>query len=145
MGIAREIFSSMTPAAQNEALSRFLMYKIAVRCNEQDLAAECLQMISSASPDDPKLLYACVLDAQQVGDKRQTLAALQLVLEKTAYGATSVNVASLLRLTISLTVKSLEEIAQNPEDSVEFDVTLGKLCVMYEKGNHILAMRGDVC
>ncbi|KAL2071470.1 hypothetical protein VTL71DRAFT_12705 [Oculimacula yallundae] len=115
-------------------LSRFLMYKIAVRCDEQELAAECLHIISSASPNDLKLLYACVLDAQQAGNKRQTLAALQLVLDRTTFETTAVNLASLLRLTVTLTVQTLDEAAQKHNDPTEFEATLDKLCVMYEKG-----------
>lgn len=117
-------------------MSRFLMYKIAVRCDEQQLAAECLHIISSSSTNDSKLLYACVLDAQQAGNKKQTLAALQLVLDKSTYETTTVNLASLLRLTITLTVQALDEAAKKQDDSAEFDATLEKLCAMYEKGKH---------
>ncbi|CZS99376.1 related to SPO22 Protein involved in completion of nuclear divisions during meiosis [Rhynchosporium agropyri] len=131
---ARGIFSSMPSAAQNEAMSRFLMYKIAIRCDEEELAAECLQIINAASPNDPKLLYACVLEAQQAGNKRQTLAALQLVLDKSTYETAAVNLASLLRLTITLTVQTLDDAAKNRSDPTEFDNTLEKLCAMYETG-----------
>ncbi|KAI9055545.1 hypothetical protein LZ554_000492 [Drepanopeziza brunnea f. sp. 'monogermtubi'] len=134
IGSAREIFSSMSDAAKNEPMSRFLMYKIAVRCQETDLAAECLQLIGSASTKDPKLLYACVLDAQQAGDRVQTLAALQLVLENCGYDAPSINLASLLRLTISLMVQILEETSKRPNDAEEAEAMVEKLCMMYEKG-----------
>ncbi|KAK0108478.1 hypothetical protein ONS95_003281 [Cadophora gregata] len=135
IGSAREIFSSMPSAAQNEAMTRFLMYRIAVRCDEQELAAECLQIISSTSNDDPKLMYACVLDAQQAGNKSHTLNALQHVLEKSTYETTSVNLASLLRLTITLTVQALDEASKKQNNSAEFEATLEKLCTMYEKGS----------
>ncbi|KAH7351006.1 meiosis protein SPO22/ZIP4 like-domain-containing protein [Rhexocercosporidium sp. MPI-PUGE-AT-0058] len=134
MGNAREIFSAMPSAAQNEPMSRFLMYKIAVRCEDQDLAAECLQIVGSTSTNDPKFLYACVLDAQQLGNKRQTLAALQLVLDGSSDQTTSVNLASLLRLTIILTIPLLDEAAKNQKGSIESDDLLEKLCAMYEKG-----------
>ncbi|KAL5321709.1 hypothetical protein ACEPPN_009669 [Leptodophora sp. 'Broadleaf-Isolate-01'] len=135
LGSAREIFSSMPSAAQNEPMSRFLMYKIAVRCEDQDLAAECLQVISSTSTNDPKYLYACVLDAQQAGNKRQTLAALQLVLDKSSFETSSVNLASLLRLTTTLTIQALNEAAKSKDDCTESDDMSEKLCAMYEKGS----------
>lgn len=70
----------MPEASKNEPMTRFLMYKVAIRSEDTDLAAECLRVISSSSKD-PTLLYACVLDAQQIGNRHLALAALQLVLE----------------------------------------------------------------
>ena len=110
------------------------MYKIAIRCDEVQFASECLQIISAASPKDPTLLYACVLDAQQVGDKSQTLIALQLVLEKFGYGAPStIHLPSLLRLTIGLTVTMIDE-SKVTEGSIEADESVEKLCRIFEGG-----------
>jgi hypothetical protein len=115
-------------------MTRFLMYKIALRCGENELAAECLQIINAASENtDPTLLYACCLDAQQVGSKSQVLVVLQLVLEKYNYAAPSViHFPSLLRLTISLMVELLDDSrksgASDDETSVE------KLCLTFEGG-----------
>ncbi|KAE8452848.1 hypothetical protein EG329_013120 [Mollisiaceae sp. DMI_Dod_QoI] len=135
IGNAKEMFNSMPDSTRNEPMSRFLMYKIAVRGGDTDLAAECLQAINSAArvTQDLTLLYGCVLDAQQVGDKKQTLAGLQLVLEKSDYGVqTPVHLPSLLRLTISLMLALLEE---NPgyENSEALD-TIDKLCKAFERG-----------
>jgi hypothetical protein len=124
----------MSEAAKNEPLTRFLMYKIAIRCDEVEFASECLQIINSASPKDPTLLYACVLDAQQVGDKSQTLIALQLVLEKFGYGAPStIHLPSLLRLTIGLTVTMIDK-SKVTEGSIEADEAVEKLCRIFEGG-----------
>ena len=112
-------------------MTRFLMYKIAIRCGEVELAAESLALISAASSIDLTLLHACVLDAQQVGCKVQTLAALQLVVEKTGYGAaSSVHLPSLLRLTIGLTLTALEEI----KEERELELSKEKLCKLFEGG-----------
>lgn len=120
-------------------MSRFLMYKIAIRCSDTRLAAECLQAISSASKksQDLTLLYGCILDAQQVGDKLQTLAGLQLVLEKLNYGSqTEVHLPSLLRLTIGIMVAVLQETPKH--GSAEALYTIDKLCTAFEKGEHIV-------
>ncbi|KUJ18222.1 SPO22-domain-containing protein [Mollisia scopiformis] len=131
-GSAREVFHSMSNSARNEPMSRFLMYKIAVRGGDTELATECLHFISTAArtTHDLTLLYGCVLDAQSIGDKTQTLAGLQLVLEKSDYGAQSaVHVPSLLRLTISLSVALLEEHVDTQDIG-----TIERICAAIEKG-----------
>jgi len=141
MGSAREIFSSMSDAAKNEPMSQFLMYKIAVRCGESELAAESLHTISSATTKDPTLLYACCLDAQQSGNKLQTIAALQLVLEKYGYTAPSaIHLPSLLRTTIQLMV-SLAKEPHDPSNLGDMDVTVEKLCKAFEGGRGRLTPR----
>lgn len=135
---ARDIFGSMSDVAKNEPMTRFLMYKIAIRCEEVEFAAECLQIISSSSVKDSTLLYACVLDAQQIGDKVQTLTALQLVLENFGHGAPStIHLPSLLRLTIGLTVMLLDK----SEGSSDVDDTVEKLCNLYEGGGRYMLLR----
>ncbi|PMD45090.1 SPO22-domain-containing protein [Hyaloscypha variabilis F] len=132
MGSAREIFSSMSDSAKNEPMSQFLMHKIAVRCGENELAAESLQRISSATTKDPTLLYASCLDAQQSGNKLQTIAALQLVLEKYGYTAPSaIHLPSLLRTTIQLIV-SLQTEPQNLAALGDLEQTVEKMCKAFE-------------
>ena len=55
-------------------------------------------MVCQHSTKDDTLLYACVLEAQQAGDKRQAVIALQKVLEKYGYGTPAgVHLPALLR------------------------------------------------
>ncbi len=64
-------------------------------------AAECLGGLSKKSIDDTNYLFACVLEAQQSGDKQQTIAALQKVLEKYEFEAPpDVSLPALLRYVI---------------------------------------------
>ncbi len=145
IGSAREIFNSMPEIAQNEPLTRFLMYKIALRCQETELASECLHIISKTTDKESTLLYACCLDAQQAGNKLQTLAALQLVLEKDGHGTSSaIHLPSLLRLTIGLmdslidTIPASNFVEVRSEGSRNGDVTVEKLCKLFEAGHVIL-------
>ena len=115
------------------------MYKVAIRSEDTELAAECLQAISS-SCKDPTLLYACVLDAQQVGNRHLALAALQLVLEKQGTfenqgcgSACAVHMPSLLRSTISLTSTVLDG-SKHAEGSPEAEASVDKLCRFFEGG-----------
>lgn len=124
----------MSDSAKNEPLTRFLMYKIAIRCGENELAAENLEIINSSTTKDPTLLYACCLDAQQSGNKLQTIATLQLVLEKYGYSAPSaIHLPSLIRTTIQLMVSLLSD-AQNPVSSDEKELIVEKLCKALEGG-----------
>lgn len=46
------------------------------------LAVQCLGTVCRQSLDDTTLLYACVVEAQQSGNKRQGIAALEKLLER---------------------------------------------------------------
>lgn len=62
------------------------------------VAVESLDAICRQSSDDTTLLYACVVEAQQSGNKRQGIAALERLLEK--YNTTApadVHLPALLR------------------------------------------------
>lgn len=121
----------MSDVTKNEAMTRFLMYKVAIRCNETALAAECLRVVASPSTKDTNLLYACVLDAQQVGNRCQAVAALQLVLDKDPdTSGKTVHLPSLLRVTIKLT-SSLLDNSEEADDSVNLD-NVEKLCRLFE-------------
>lgn len=125
----------MSESARNEPMTKFLMYKISIRGGDTELAAECLQAICSAtkSTQDLTLLYACVLDAQQLGNKTETLAGLQLVLENSQFNSqTAVHLPSLLRLTISLMAALLEENPGHGDQSAK--PTIDRLCAAFEKG-----------
>jgi len=124
----------MSEMAKDEPMTRFLMYKVAMRSDELDFAADCLKVISSSATDDPTLLYACVLDAQHLGNKRQALLALQLVLEKQDYGAPStINLPSLLRVTVQFSVSVLEE-TMEAKDNHEVESIVERLCKLFEGG-----------
>ena len=59
---------------------------------------ECLKAISSGSAKDGTLLYACVLEAQQIGQREQAISAMLSVLDKYNYGSPpGVNLPALLR------------------------------------------------
>jgi hypothetical protein len=133
---ARDVFGLMPDLAKNEPITRFLMYKIAIRCNEFDLAAQCLQIVSRSSTTDVTLLYACVLDAQQVGNRAQAVDALQLVLEKHGHTSDTVNVTALLRTTIRL-MSSLLDNPQATEGSDNTESSVVRLCRLFELGEEV--------
>ncbi|KAG9232181.1 meiosis protein SPO22/ZIP4 like-domain-containing protein [Amylocarpus encephaloides] len=129
---AIEAFTMMPETAKNEPMTRFLMYKIAIRFQLVELAAESLQLISSASTNDPALLYSCCLYSMNGKDQIQTLAALQLVLEKFNYSPPlPVHLPSLLRVTIGITSRLVSD--QDAHSlTEETEVLINKLCKIFE-------------
>lgn len=110
------------------------MYKIAIRSGEVELASECLEVVHQASSKDPSLLYACVLDAQEVGDKNMVIAALQLMLEKHQFNPPStIHIPALLRCTIRLMIGQLESKSTSHIDS-DTDQIVTQLCKLFEGG-----------
>lgn len=90
------------------------MYKVSLKSGHQEFgkeivklksscvltiaAAECLDIVCRTSAKDATLLYACVMEAQRIGDKRQTIHALEQVLNKYDYTApTGIHLPALLR------------------------------------------------
>jgi hypothetical protein len=133
MSTARDVFASMSNAAKDDPMARFLMYKVAIRCEDFALASECLQVISSSS-NDPTLLYACVLDAKELDKKDQILATMHLILEKYGYEASSgIHLPSLLRLTIGLATGLLRDTTHQQDDDAA-DPMVERLCKLYEGG-----------
>ena len=61
-------------------------------------AVECLDHVCRHSAKDASLLYACVMEAQSIGDKKQEILALRKVLDKYNYSApTGIHLPALLR------------------------------------------------
>lgn len=124
---ARQVFFEMSESAKNAWHTRYLMYKSAIRDGQSDFAAECLDVICRHSDKDATLLYACVMEALPLEDKRQAILALQKVLEKYEYGApVGVHLPALLRSTIRLLVPHLGSADEINEPAME------ELCKVFE-------------
>ncbi|KAF2090252.1 SPO22-domain-containing protein [Saccharata proteae CBS 121410] len=125
--LARSTFFDMTEQGQAAADTRYLLYKVAIREGDLEFATECLDIVCKQSSKDATLLYACVLEAQQVGDKRQAAVALQKVLQKYEYGAPQgVHLPALLRCTLRLLATQL---ATTDENAI---TTATELCKVFE-------------
>ena len=95
---AREVHNKMPESGKDEPVTRYLMYKAGLRGGDEDFAAECLDHVCRSSAKDATLLYACVMEAQSAGNKRQAIRALEKVLEKYEHNALAeINLPALLR------------------------------------------------
>ncbi|KAI9644262.1 Transcription factor [Ciborinia camelliae] len=126
---ARDIFGSMSDVAKEEPLTRFLLYKIAIRSGEVELAAECLKKVASYS-EDSTLLFACVLDAKKAGKKTDVLDALWMVLDKCGYAKENVHLPALIRTTVLMLLPVIENAEAHSVDTRE---SIEKLCKLFEE------------
>lgn len=95
----------MHPAAQNETLTQYLVFKLAIRTDDSGLALESLETITKHTRDDSKFLYACVLEAQESNMRHIVVAAFHALLDKQPPG---VHLPTLLRCTARLLAAELE-------------------------------------
>lgn len=122
---ALEVFATMSEANRNDALTQYLLYKVALQCRDTDLAVRCLNSISSDSTKDRNLLYACVLEAQRIADEGQVITALQPVLEWSDHSQTTdVHFPALLRCNARLLMRSVDKLEDHAVDS---------LCKVFER------------
>ena len=123
----RKIFFQMPEATRAAPRTRYLMYKHAIRSNDLELAAECLEIVSRSTKKDAMLLYACVLEAQQSGNRKQGILALQRTIA--SFGHThpnGVSLLALLRCTARLIVTELTSISSFD------DALVSDLCDIFE-------------
>jgi hypothetical protein len=123
----REAFYQMPSASRDAPATRYLIYRFALRTNDTELAAESLELVSKASKQDTSLLHACVLEAQQSGNRQQAIAALQKVVVKFNHQAsTPVNLPALLRCTARLISAELTH------SQAGSDTLLSEFCSIFE-------------
>lgn len=125
--MAREVYYQMSEGGKSNPLTRFLMYKVALQSRDTDFAAESLNIICKASSKDVTLLYACVVEAQTVGDRQQAALALQKVLSQYNYNAPKgVNLPALLRCMIRLVMSHIHD------DEPPTEQALDEICKIFE-------------
>jgi hypothetical protein len=135
--LAKSIYSNMSVSARNDPLTQFLMFKTAMRTEDLELAGESLSNISKAPSVEPNLLYACVLEAQQAGNRYFSLKALELVLGK--YGnetPAEVHLPALLRCTIRMNMSLLAEPDMAVPDATETEHQIERLCGLFREGQN---------
>lgn len=124
---ALELYSQMSTTNKMDPSTQYLLYKVALRSHDAELAAESLESVFNASTQDATLLYACVLEAQQRGDQAQSIASLQRVLEKYNYNSPQeVHLPALLRCTARLLIREVD----NPETQVRDGIDA--VCRLFE-------------
>lgn len=130
---AQQAVQSMSEHVKNETMSQFLLFKLAIRTNNVELAQASLGNVGANSKEDPNLLYACVLDAQKAGYKEVAVSALELVLDRNSQQvSTIVHQPALLRCIIRVIISMLptEDLSQQTETAAIID----QLCRLFHLG-----------
>ncbi|KAH7153095.1 meiosis protein SPO22/ZIP4 like-domain-containing protein [Dactylonectria macrodidyma] len=140
---ARSAFDAMPPAVQEDPLTRYLMFKAALACWDHELGCQSIEHLSQSSEKEKTqdILYACVREAQQAGDRLCTLAALKAVVENADSGnSAKSHFPSILRCTIRL----IHLIESQGEGNQELELA-DDICNIFEKAaeHSKLEMRDD--
>lgn len=107
---ARAVFYQLEVSSQNEGSTRYIGYKLALRSNDVRMASECLSALVKHDDKERRYLFACVLEAQQSGNRALAIAAFQALLEQPPTG---VQLPALLRCTARLLMEELESSAEH--------------------------------
>ncbi|KAI7285102.1 hypothetical protein KC345_g1898 [Hortaea werneckii] len=118
---AREAYYSMPSSCQDEAMSRYLAFKIALKSGDNELADDSLHVLSKNADKDPSCLYACILEAEQFRSRHLAVLGLQRLLDKQLHGT---HLPSLLRCTARLMMKELESQETRSDEAMEEIVSM---------------------
>lgn len=159
---ARAIYHQMSDQGKSAAMTQYLVYKLALQEKDAELGtylSSCASLspltilatkslegiLKSSSKDSQKYLYACALEAQQIGDRKQFIATLNKILElHEKHSLSDVRLAVLLRfvrewstfvmvLTVhSCIVGSIETELKN--NNMPLEAGLTELCKVFEAG-----------
>ncbi|KAM0261936.1 hypothetical protein ACHAQJ_001939 [Trichoderma viride] len=135
---ARRVFSSMSENVKNHILTRYLTFKISLIDWDHELGCESIEHLSklSDSSQGRDVLYACIREAQQAGDKLCALAALQAIIRSWKDNeATPSNLTSILRCSIRL-IQLIEEKNDASEIHSHNMAYTNDICCLFEKGNY---------
>ena len=129
IGKAKDIFSTLSSTTRDDPSTQYLLYKIAIRSEDSQLAASALSAVSAKSANDPSLLYGCVLESQRAGNCAQTLTSLQCVLSRQeCHAENSVSLPALLRCTARMLIRDAMG------DGFENTSSIDGICNVFEEG-----------
>jgi len=124
----------MAAETRDSPLTMYLVYKIATRSGDFELASDCLSRVSSAG-DSQKYLYACVIDAYKSENKLCAVEAMKKLID--SYGhhtPKQAHIPALFRCTIRLLHRLLDEGAgQESENLVQWQI-VEDLCKIFDTG-----------
>lgn len=126
---AKAAYAGMTPDAQEDPITQYLMYRVAIRSGDSDIASQCLKNVAASSHANTELLYACVADSQRVGNKLTVIEAMKKLAEVHDHGHPGqLHLPALFRCNIML----LHGLLSDKE--VDSSLIIADLCGMFDAG-----------
>ncbi|KAI5270015.1 hypothetical protein E4T47_06531 [Aureobasidium subglaciale] len=120
---ARKAYYQMPDSGKQAAMTQYLMYKIAL----QEAAKSLEGVLKACSKSTEKYLYACALEAQQIGDRRQFVVTMNTVLEFYERSpSSSIKLPVLLRCIVGSVETELNQ------GDMPLDAGLTELCKVFE-------------
>lgn len=116
---ARTAFYQMSLPVQNEGITRYLAYQLALKTSDCELASQCLAVLVKIADRDSRYLYACVLEAQRSENRAIAVAAFQALADQPPSG---IQLPALLRCTARLLTEELEN-SQRSSDGVTHELS----------------------
>ncbi|PFH60556.1 hypothetical protein XA68_10761 [Ophiocordyceps unilateralis] len=138
---AKDAYHKMAKGPQLDALTSYLMFKVSLLSWDHELGCRSIAQLgkSSGTVRGRDMLYACVREAQQFGDRLCAVAALRAVADSWAVGPVSPDgLPAVLRCTIRLMIMTGEE-----EEGEEKEKELGEEEEEKEAGGEGLGQRND--
>ena len=129
----------MAPCAQNDVLTRYLMFKVALKTWDTQLGIECIQHLSEATETQRSqdMMYACIREAQQASHQLCTIAALKAVAQTWHAGRPGAScLTSILRCGIRLALTMLDKLEQGKQDEVLQRALVEDTCKLFEIGKY---------
>jgi len=127
----------MDQPSQAEGMTRYLMFKVALRCGDEELASDSLATMA-ASDDNEQFLYACILAAQDAGDRKLGAEAMKVLVQKHDFNSNHVHYPALLRSTIRMICAGIPQNDSVQEGNPQDDVSLEEdICQIFESGKNV--------
>jgi len=124
---AREAFFQMPESGKDAVLTRYLMYRVGLRSHDEELTTASLDRIIQSADKDATYLYACVIQAQQSGDRKHTIDVLRKVLARFNYATPpGIYLPALLRTTAQMMMHEMVG------GHVDREASLTELCKIFE-------------
>ncbi len=125
------VVNSMSTQTRGEPPTAYLVFKLALRSSDRELASQCLESLST-SQDHNEYLSACIAESQHTGDVISAIDGLKRLVSKYEYQAPNpVNLPALLRSVIRLLYSILDKPVDNDGQKT---VVIQDLCNMFETG-----------
>lgn len=131
---ARAALHAIPEAIRDEPLTRYLMFKVALMSWDHELGRQCIEYLGRM-PDKSQcqdIIYACIRDAQNAGDRLMTLETLKAAIQTFKMeGPSTTNLPSIFRCAIRL----IHMIEASYDGHVDGIADLAEdTCYMFEMG-----------